>query len=41
MRIKNPDKIEKRRNDTTSTLANAQLSNNNRPKALPKTSSLS
>ena len=40
-RIKDPDKIEKRRNDTTFTSANAQLSNNNRPKALPKTSSLS
>lgn len=41
MRIKDPDKIEKRKNDTTSTSANVQLSDSNWLKALPKTSSLS
>ena len=40
-RIKDPDEIENRKNDTTSTSANAQLLDSNRPKALPKTSPLS
>lgn len=40
-RIKDPDEIEKRMNNTTSTSVNAQLSDSNRPKALPKTSPLS
>lgn len=40
-RIKDPDEIEKRMNNTIFILANAQLSDSNRPKALPKTSLLS
>ena len=40
-RSKDSNNIEKRRNDITSTSANAQLSDSNRPKAFPKTSSLS
>lgn len=40
-RVKDPDEIEKRMNSTSFTLANAQLSDSNRPKALHKNSSLS
>lgn len=40
-KIKDSDKIKKRKNDTTFTSANAQLSDSNQPKTLPKTSSLS
>ena len=40
-RIKDPDKIKKRKNDTISISANAQLLDSNRPKALAKTSFLS
>lgn len=40
-RIKDPDEIEKRMNSALSTSANAQLSDSNRPKALPKNSPLS
>ena len=40
-RVKDPDEIEKRINSTSSTSANAQLSDSNRPKALPKNSLLS
>lgn len=43
-KIKDPDKIERRSNNISSTciaLANAQLLNSNRPKILPKARSLS